>query len=45
VQRCAQKGTWTYAPGADVASYLRGDVASRFGRFDFIQDELAGGAD
>lgn len=34
-----------HAPGADVASYLRGDLAERFGRFDFIQDELAKEAD
>jgi len=34
-----------HAPGADVASYLRGDVASRFSRFDFVRDELEGGAD
>lgn len=33
-----------HAPGVDVGSYLRGDVVSRFQRFDFIQDELAGGA-
>jgi DNA-binding protein YbaB len=34
-----------HAPGADVASYLRGDLAERFARFDFVQDELAGGTE
>jgi DNA-binding protein YbaB len=33
-----------HAPDADVASYLRGQLADRFARFDFIQDELTGGA-
>jgi DNA-binding protein YbaB len=33
------------APGVDVASYLRGDVAQRFQRFDFVEDQVAGGND
>lgn len=34
-----------YAPGADIASYLRGELAERFARFDFVHDELAGGTE
>jgi DNA-binding protein YbaB len=32
-----------HAPGADVGSYLRGDVAKRLERFDFVEDQIAGG--
>ena len=30
-------------PGADAGSYLRGDIAERFQRFDFIEDQISGG--
>jgi DNA-binding protein YbaB len=35
--------TERYAPGLDVASFLRGEVASRLRRFDFVHDQIAGG--
>jgi DNA-binding protein YbaB len=34
-----------YAAGTDVTGYLRGDLASRLSRFDFVHDQLAGGSD
>lgn len=34
-----------HAPGADVASLLRGDLAERFGRFGFIEEQVTGGGD
>jgi len=34
-----------HTPGLDVGSYLHGDLVSRFDRFDFIHDQIAGGAD
>ena len=34
-----------YAPGADIASALRGDLTERLKRFDIIQDEVTGGTD
>ncbi len=32
-----------YAPGQDVGAYLRGDVQSRFGKFDFVEDQVTEG--
>lgn len=37
--------TQKYAPGEDVGAYLRGDVASRFGKFDFVEDQVTGGSE
>jgi DNA-binding protein YbaB len=34
--------TEKYAPGMDVSSYLRGDITSRFNRFDFVNDQIEG---
>lgn len=34
--------TEKYAPGMDVSSYMRGDIVSRFNRFDFVNDEIEG---
>ena len=34
-----------HAPDSGLTSYLRGDLAERFARFDFIRDELAGSAE
>ena len=34
-----------FAPGVDVGSYLRGDIAQRFQRFDFVEDRVVGGND
>jgi DNA-binding protein YbaB len=34
-----------HAPGAEVASMLRGELAERFRRFDFIEEQVSGGDD
>jgi DNA-binding protein YbaB len=34
-----------HAPGADVASMLQGELAERFRRFDFIEEQISGGGD
>jgi DNA-binding protein YbaB len=42
VRRIGEK----HAPGTDVGSYLRGDVAQRLDRFDFVEEQIvAGNAD
>lgn len=37
--------TERYAPGLDIGSHTRGDYKSRAHRFDFIADQIPGGAD